>query len=162
MKLSELSIFFEILKLILDNYLIETYYQIKYPIVMILRFLKICLFLMSFVFLTGFVQVASLLGPAFTVASSGNIFKAGAQIIFDNEFKKKTGKSSLGYLKEEVSKNNYKSDINKELKNLVERRVKITHQKIVRQNNEKDLNKDLLLLVEKRVKLTHKKLQNKN
>ena len=117
---------------------------------------------MSFVFLTGFVQVASLLAPAFTVASSGNIFKAGAQIVFDNEFKKKTGKSSLGYLKEEVSKNNYKSDINKELKNLVERRVKITHQKIVRQNNEKDLNKDLLLLVEKRVKLTHKKLQNKN
>ena len=62
---------------------------------------------MSFVFLTGFVQVASLLGPALTVASSGNVFKAGAQIIFDNEFKKKTGKSSLSYLKEEVSNNNY-------------------------------------------------------
>ena len=117
---------------------------------------------MSFVLLTGFVQVASLLGPAFTVVSSGNVFKASAQIILDNEFKKKTGKSSLGYLKEEVSKNNYKSDINKELKNLVERRVKITHQKIVRQNNEKDLNKDILLLVKNRVKLTHKRLQSKN
>ena len=117
---------------------------------------------MSFVFLTGFIQVASFLGPAFTVASSGNIFKASAQIVFDNEFKKKTGKSSLGYLKEEVSKNNNKSDINKELKNLVEKRVKITHQKIVSQNNEKDLNRDIILLVEKRVKLTHKKLQNKN
>tara|TARA_X000000950_G_scaffold267597_1_gene344244 strand:- start:410 stop:763 length:354 start_codon:yes stop_codon:yes gene_type:complete len=114
---------------------------------------------MSFVFLTGFVQVASLLGPAFTVASSGNVFKAGAQIIFDSEFKKKTGKSSLGYLKEEVSKNNYKNDINKELKNLVEQRVKITHQKIVRQNNQKEANKDILLLVEKRIKLTHKILQ---
>ena len=129
---------------------------------MILRFFKICLFLTSFVFLTGFVQVASLLGPAFTVASSGNVFKAGAQIIFDNEFKKKTGKSSLGYLKEEVSKNNYRNDINKELKSLVEYRVKITHQKIVRLNNQKELNKDILLLVEKRIKLTHKKLQKKN
>ena len=117
---------------------------------------------MSFVFLTGFVQVASLIGPAFTVASSGNVFKAGAQIIFDNEFKKKTGKSSLSYLKEEVSNNNYKNDINKEFKNLVEYRVKITHQKIVRQNNRKELNKDLILLVEKRIKLTHKSLQKEN
>tara|TARA_B100001057_G_scaffold364830_1_gene367820 strand:+ start:804 stop:1163 length:360 start_codon:yes stop_codon:yes gene_type:complete len=116
---------------------------------------------MSFMFLTGFVQVASLLGPAFTVASSGNIFKASAQIIFDNEFKKKTGKSSLGYLKEEVSKNNYKNDINNELKDLVEKRVKITHQKIVSQNSEKELNKDIILLVEKRIKITHKKLQKK-
>ena len=117
---------------------------------------------MSFVFMTGFVQVASLLGPAFTVASSGNVFKASAQIILDNEFKKKTGKSSLGYLKEEVSKNNYKNDFNKDLKTLIKHRVKITHEKIVRQNNEKELNKDLILLVEKRIKLTHKKLQNIN
>ena len=43
--------------------------------------------MMSFVFLTGFVQVASLLGPAFTVASSGNVFKAGAQIILDKELR---------------------------------------------------------------------------
>tara|TARA_B100001057_G_scaffold213463_1_gene213784 strand:+ start:298 stop:651 length:354 start_codon:yes stop_codon:yes gene_type:complete len=114
---------------------------------------------MSFVFLTGFVQVASLLGPAFTVASSGNVFKAGAQIIFDNEFKKKTGKSSIGYFKDEVSKNNYKNDINKELKDLVEYRVKMTHKKIVKQNNEKEANKDIILLVEKRIKLTHKILQ---
>jgi len=117
---------------------------------------------MSFVFLTGFVQVASLLGPAFTVASSGNVFKAGAQIIFDKEFKKKTGKSSLSYIREEVSKNNYKNDINKELKNLVEHRVKITHQKIVRQNIDKELNREIILLVEKRIKLTHKILQKKN
>ena len=117
---------------------------------------------MSFVFTTGFVQVASLLGPAFTVASSGNVFKASAQIILDNEFKKKTGKSSLGYLKQEVSKSNYNNDINKELKSLVESRVKITHTKIVQQNNLKELNKDMILLVEKRIKLTHKRLQKKN
>ena len=117
---------------------------------------------MSFMFLSGFVQVASLLGPAFTVASTGNVFKAGAQIIFDNEFKKKTGKSSLGYLTEEVSKTNYKNDINKQLKSLIEHRVKITHQKIVKQNNDKKLNKDIILLVEKRIKLTHKRLQKKN
>ena len=55
---------------------------------MILRFFKICLFLTSFLLMTGFVQVASFLGPAFTIASSGNVLKAGAQLIVDNEFKK--------------------------------------------------------------------------
>ena len=122
---------------------------------MILRFLKLCLFFTSFIFLTGFVNI---LGPAITVASSGNLVKATAQLVFDNEFKKKTGKSSLRYIKEEVSKNNEENRINKDFKDLIEKRVEIVHQKLVNQNNETKVIKDFKLLVEKRVKLTHKKL----
>ncbi len=125
---------------------------------MILRFLKISLFLSSFLFLTGFVPLPAMLGPAITVATSGNLAKATAQLIVDNEFKKKTGKSSLGYLTEEVSKNNQENRINKDFKDLIEKRVKIVHQKLVDQNSETKTIKDFKLLVEKRVKLTHKKL----
>ena len=127
---------------------------------MILRLFKICLFLVSFTFLTGFVPITAVLGPAVTVASSGNLVKATAQLVFDTEFKKKTGKSSLSYIKEEVSKNNDQKNINNDLKELIEKRVKVVHQKLVDQNK---VNKDFKLLVEKRVKLTHKKLiQKKN
>ena len=77
---------------------------------------------------------------------------------FDNEFKKKTGKSSLSYISEEVSKNNKENRINKDFKNLIEKRVKIVHQKLVDQHNEPKVIKDFKLLVEKRVELTHKKL----
>ena len=122
---------------------------------MILRFFKLCLFLMTFLFLTGFVPLPAILGPAFTVATSGNLVKASAQLIIDNEFKKKTGKSSLGYITEEVSKNNQENHINKDLKDLIEKRVKIVHQKLKDQNK---VNKDFKLLVEKRVEITHKKL----
>ena len=125
---------------------------------MILRFLKISLFLSSFLFLTGFVPLPAMLGPAITVATSGNLAKATAQLIVDNEFKKKTGKSSLGYLTEEVSKNNQENRINKDFKDLIEKRVKVVHQKLVDQNSETKTIKDFKLLVEKRVKLTHKKL----
>ena len=117
---------------------------------------------MSFVFLTGFVQVASLLGPAFTVASSGNVFKAGAQIIFDSEFKKKTGKSSLGYLKEEVSKNNSKNNINKDFENMIITRVERVHKKLIEQNNQTNFDKEFKLLIEKRFSSTRKKLKLKN
>ena len=125
---------------------------------MILRFLKISLFLTSFLFLTGFVSLPAVLGPAITAATSGNLAKATAQLVFDNEFKKKTGKSSLNYITDEVSKNNEKNRINKDFKNLIEKRVKIVHQKLVDQNNETKIIKDFKLLVEKRVKSTHKKL----
>ena len=126
---------------------------------MILRFLKISLFLSSFLFLTGFVSLPAVFGPAITAATSGNLVKATAQLIFDYEFKKKTGKSSLGYITEEVSKNNQENRINKDFKDLIEKRVEIVHQKLVDQNNEPKIIKDFKLLVEKRVELTHEKLK---
>ena len=125
---------------------------------MILRFLKISLFFTSFLFLTGFVHLPAVLGPAITAATSGNLAKATAQLVFDNEFKKKTGKSSLSYITEEVSKNNEQNRINKDFKDLIEKRVKKVHQKLVDQNNEPKVIKDFKFLVEKRVQLTHEKL----
>ena len=122
---------------------------------MILKFFKICLYLTSFLFLTGFVHLPAVMGPAITIATSGNLAKATAQLVFDHEFKKKTGKSSLKYISEEVSKNNKENQINEDFKNLIEKRVKITHQKLKDQNK---IDKEFKLLVEKRVKLTHKKL----
>ena len=122
---------------------------------MILKFFKICLYLTSFLFLTGFVYLPAVMGPAMTIAKSGNLAKASAQLVFDHEFKKKTGKSSLNYISDEVSKNNKENQINEDFKNLIEKRVKITHQKLKDQNK---IDKEFKLLVEKRVKLTHRKL----
>ena len=123
-----------------------------------LKFFKLSFFLTSFLFLTGFVPLPAVLGPAVTAATSGNFAKATAQLVFNNEVKKKTGKSCLGYIKEEVSKNNEQNRINKDFKDLIENRVKIVLQKLVDQNNEPKIIKDFKLLVEKRVKLTHNKL----
>tara|TARA_B100001057_G_scaffold401325_1_gene412778 strand:+ start:1067 stop:1465 length:399 start_codon:yes stop_codon:yes gene_type:complete len=125
------------------------------------KFLKIGLFLSAFVFLNGFLPFSALLGPGFTIASSGNIFKAGAQLLIDHQVKKKTGKNSLEYVKEEVSKKSIKTDVDQELRNLVEARIKITHEKLIEQNQKKNLNKQLVQLVEKQVYKTRKKLNLK-
>ena len=122
---------------------------------MILKFFRICFFITSFLFLTGFVHLPAVMGPAITIVTSGNLAKATAQLVFDYEFKKKTGKSSLSYITEEVSKNNKEDQINEDFKNLIEKRVKITPQKLKDQNK---IDKEFKLLVEKRVKLTHNKL----
>ncbi len=110
------------------------------------RLFKILSFIVSFFFLTGFVPFASIIGPGFTVFTSGNIYKATAQFIIDQSIKKKTGKDSFTLVKEEIDKKNKKNKFNDELRQLVEKRIMITRKKLDDQNLQK--------LVEKRIKVT--------
>ncbi len=123
---------------------------------------KILLFTISFVFLTGFVQVASLIGPSLTIFSSGNVYKAGAQILIDSEIKKKTGKNSLTLVTEEMKKQNNKKHFNEDFRQLVKKRITLGHKKIINQNNHKQFNKEFQKIIEQRVELVHKKLDIEN
>ena len=110
------------------------------------RLFKILTILVSFLFLTGFTPFVSILGPGVTALTSGNIYKATAQFIIDQSIKKKTGKNSLTLVKEELDKKKNKNEFNEELRNLVERRIKVTRQKL----EEQELRK----LVKKRIQIT--------
>ena len=110
------------------------------------RLFKIFTILVSFLFLTGFTPIVSIIGPGFTVLTSGNIYKATAQFIIDQSIKKKTGKNSLTLVKEELDKKKNKNEFNEELRNLVEKRIKMTRKKL----EEQELRK----LVKKRIHIT--------
>ena len=110
------------------------------------RLFKIFTILVSFLFLTGFIPFVTILGPGVTVLTSGNIYKATAQFIIDQSIKKKTGKNSLTLVKEELDKKKNKNEFNEELRNLVERRIKMTRKKL----EEQELRK----LVKKRIHIT--------
>jgi hypothetical protein len=125
---------------------------------MIMRYVKISLLLISFVFTTGFLPFAALLGPGLTVATSGNVYKAGAQFLLDQHLQNKTGKNSFAYVKEEVAKQNKKEKFDADLIKLIETRVKIAHTKIAQQNEEYSSNKDFIQLIKKRIKIVRKKL----
>ena len=110
------------------------------------RLFKIFTILISFLFLTGFTPFMSIIGPGVTVLTSGNIYKATAQFIIDQSIKKKTGKNSLTLVKEELDKKKNKNEFNEELRNLVEKRIKMTRKKL----EEQELKK----LVKKRIQIT--------
>ena len=110
------------------------------------RFFKIFTILVSFLFLTGFTPFISIIGPGVTVLTSGNVYKATAQFIIDQSIKKKTGKNSLTLVKEELDKKKNKNEFNEELRNLVEKRIKMTRKKL----EEQELRK----LVKKRIHIT--------
>ena len=127
---------------------------------MISKLLRILTIIVSFFFLTGFVSVFSVLGPGLTVITSGNLYKAGVQFIINQSIEKETGKNSLTFIKEEINKNLNKEEINKnnsfneDLRQLVEKRLKITRQKLENQNLQK--------LVKKRIIVTRSKLNLNN
>ena len=110
------------------------------------RLFKIFMILVSFPFLTGFIPFASILTPGVTVLTSGNVYKATAQFLIDQSIKKKTGKSSLTLVKEELDKKKNKNEFNEELRNLVKKRIKMTRKKL----DEQELRK----LVKKRIHIT--------
>ena len=97
---------------------------------MINRFAKISVILISFMFLTGFLPIISLLGPGYTALSSGSLYKAGAQYFINKGIKNTTGKNSLVYVKEKIEENADKNNLNKELKQLVKRRIELARKKL--------------------------------
>ena len=97
---------------------------------MLSRYLKIVLILTSFLFTTGFLTFAAIIGPATTLFTSGNVYKATAQFIIDQSIKKKTGKNSLTLVKEEIEEKQSEKNLNKELRKLVEKRINIERQKL--------------------------------
>ena len=101
---------------------------------------RIVIIIVSFFFLTGFVPIMSFVGPGVTVLTTGNVYKAAAQLMIDQSIKKKTGKNSLAFVSEKINKNsqNYKKNkFNEDLRKLIEKRIKITRKKLDEQNLKK-------------------------
>ena len=109
------------------------------------RLLRILTIILSFFFLTGFVPIFSIVGPSLTALTSGNVYKAGLQLIINQRIEKETGKNSLTLIKEslveETDKKVQRNSFDEDLRKLVETRIKITRQKLDNQNLQKLLKK---------------------
>ena len=102
---------------------------------------KITFILMSVVLLTGCVQSTAFLGPAITVAATGNLVQGGFTYGTNEVFKKETGKDTIQYVS---------SLLEPEDKNLLESGDK----KVT-------IDEDLIVLVESSIKKTRQKLFQK-
>ena len=100
---------------------------------------KVAFILMSVVLLTGCAQSTVFLGPAITVAATGNIAQAGFTYGTNEVIKRETGKDTIQYvsgLLEPKDKNllepkDKKVTINEDLVALVESSIKKTRQKLL-------------------------------
>ena len=87
---------------------------------------KIIIGLLFLCFLSGCAQNAALLGPAYTLATSGNIYQAGLTYGGNEIITKSTGKSIAQNIKEGLVPKKEDSDFHK----LVERNIEKTRKKL--------------------------------
>jgi hypothetical protein len=92
---------------------------------------KIAFILTSVVLLTGCVQSTAFLGPAITVAATGNIAQAGFTYGTNEVFKKETGKDTIQYVSSLLEPEDKKVTINEDLVALVESSIKKMRQKLL-------------------------------
>ena len=108
---------------------------------------KIVLYFCISLFLTGCYQSTAMVGPAITLASTGNISQAGLAYITNKAFEKETGMSTTEYVStilEEKTKKTKKTKKNEkiyeELTILVQTNFEQTRKKLLLQNQSKITN----------------------
>lgn len=87
---------------------------------------KISFLLLSLILLSGCMQSTAMLGPAITVATSGNIYQAGLSYGTNLTIKETTGKSPS----EHVVEYNSKKTMEKDLKDMIQKHILLTRKKI--------------------------------
>ena len=83
------------------------------------------------IFLSGCIQTTSLLGPGVTIATTGNVIQAGFQYGANTAIKNETGKDVLTHIKDKVDEKNKEKKLHVKLKQLIERRIETTRQKLL-------------------------------
>ena len=104
---------------------------------------KIVLYFCISLFLTGCYQSTAMVGPAITLASTGNVSQAGFAYFTNKVVEKEIGMSTTKYVStilEEKTKKTKKNEIHEELMILVQTNFEETRKKLLLQNQSKITN----------------------
>ena len=86
-----------------------------------MKFKKIYFLSIVFFFLSGCIQSTALLGPGFTLATTGNVMHAGLQYGANTAIKNETGKDALTHLKDAMDEEKDSQNIKTIIKNTIDK-----------------------------------------
>ncbi|MDB3975056.1 hypothetical protein N9430_02470 [Candidatus Pelagibacter sp.] len=86
-----------------------------------MKFKKIYFLCVVFFFLSGCIQSTALLGPSFTLATTGNVMHAGLQYGANTAIKNETGKDALTHLKDAMDEEKDSQNIKTIIKNTIDK-----------------------------------------
>ncbi len=86
------------------------------------------------IILSGCAQSTAMIGPAITLASSGNVSQAGLTFFTNKAVEKETGMDTVTYVSSQIEKQNSKNKLKREFKNLVETNFVKTREKLILQD----------------------------
>ena len=96
-----------------------------------MKFKKIYLLVLIFIFLSGCIQSTALLAPGVTIATTGNILQAGLQYGANSAIKKETGKDALTHLKSAIDEEQENQKFNKKIKNFTQNTLERVKKKLL-------------------------------
>ena len=96
-----------------------------------MKFKKIYLLVLIFIFLSGCIQSTALLGPGVTIATTGNIMQAGLQYGANSAIKKETGKDAITHLKDAVEEEQDNQKLNKKIRNFTQNTIDRVKKKLL-------------------------------
>ena len=95
---------------------------------------KIIFYIVSGLILSGCAQSTAMLGPAISLASSGNVSHAGLTFITNKAVEKETGMNTVSFVSYKIEKQNSKTKLKRDFKKLVKNNFKKTREILVLQD----------------------------
>ena len=95
---------------------------------------KILVFIVSGLILSGCAQSTAMLGPAITLASSGNVSQAGLTFITNKAVEKETGMDTVSFVTNKIEKQNSKNRLKRDFKKLVQNNFEKTREILILQD----------------------------
>ena len=95
---------------------------------------KIFIYIVTGIILSGCAQSTTMLGPALTLASTGNASQAGMTFFTNKIVKKETGMDTVSFVSNKIEQKNSKTRMRREFKKLVETNFEKTREKLILQD----------------------------
>jgi len=102
-----------------------------------MRLNKVLVYIVTSIILSGCAQSTAMLGPALTLASTGNASQAGLTFFTNKVVIKETGMDTVSFVSNKIEQNSSK---NRKFKKLVENNFKKTRKKLILQDKSNIFN----------------------
>ena len=101
---------------------------------------KIFIYIVTGIILSGCAQSTAMLGPALTLASTGNVSQAGISYFTNKAVEKETGMNTVAFVSKKIEEKNSKTKLRRNFKKLVKTNFEKTRQKLILQDQSNIFN----------------------
>ena len=101
---------------------------------------KILTYILAGIILSGCAQSTAMIGPAISLASSGNVSQAGLTFFTNKAVEKETGMDTVSYVTKKIEQQNNKNKLRRDFKNLLETNFVKTREKLILQDKSNTFN----------------------
>ena len=101
---------------------------------------RILIYIIAVVVLSGCVQSTAMVGPVFTMASTGNVSQAGLTFFTNKAVEEETGMDTVSFVSKKIEEKNSKNKLKRKFNKLVKNNFEKTRQKLILQDQSNTFN----------------------